>query len=68
LLVQQGIGVALVPRLTAGDEISGGRLIALEVKELKLERRLNIIYRRNSSLSHAAKAFISIAKEMRPAG
>lgn len=29
----------------------------------KLERKLNIIYRRNSTLSHAAEAFLKIAKE-----
>jgi DNA-binding transcriptional LysR family regulator len=64
-LVEQGVGVALVPRLTARDEIAGGRLKALNVKELKLERKLNIIYRRNTALSHAARAFIATAKEMR---
>lgn len=63
-LVERGVGVALVPRLTADAEIATGRLIALTVKEIKLERKLNIIYRRNSELSHAAKAFLKIAKEM----
>jgi DNA-binding transcriptional LysR family regulator len=65
-LVERGVGVALVPRLTAEDEIAGGRLIPIKIKELKLERRLNIIYRRNSVLSHAAAAFIEVAKELKP--
>src|SRR4051812_22274191 len=65
-LVERGVGVALVPRLTAEDEIVGGRLIPIKIKELKLERRLNIIYRRNSALSHAAAAFIETAKELKP--
>jgi DNA-binding transcriptional LysR family regulator len=65
LLVERGAGVALVPRLTAVDEISRNRLRALSVKELKLERKLHIIYRRSSALSHAAKAFIDVAKELR---
>jgi DNA-binding transcriptional LysR family regulator len=65
-LVERGVGVALVPRLTAEDEIAGGRLIPIKIKELKLERRLNIIYRRNSVLSHAAAAFIETAKELKP--
>ena len=64
-LVEKGAGVALVPRLTAENEIAAKLLSAIEIKELKLERKLNIIYRRNSGLSHAAKAFISIAKEMK---
>ena len=65
-LVERGVGVALVPRLTAGAEIAAGTLKALSVKEMKLERKLNIIYRRNSELSHAARAFLEVAKDMAP--
>jgi DNA-binding transcriptional LysR family regulator len=61
LLVTKGSGVALVPRLSAETEIAAGTLHALRVRELRLERKLNIIYRRNSELSHAAKAFLAIA-------
>lgn len=65
-IVELGAGVALVPRLTAEGEIAAGRLSALKVKELKLERKLNIIYRKNSVLSHAAAAFIETARNLRP--
>jgi DNA-binding transcriptional LysR family regulator len=64
-LVEVGTGVALIPRLTATAEIAAGRLCALAVREMKLERKLNIIYRRNSELSHAAKAFLEVARERR---
>lgn len=63
-LVEKGVGVALVPKLSAAAEIEGGRLAALSVKEMKLERKLNIVYRRNSELSHAAKAFLQVAKDI----
>jgi DNA-binding transcriptional LysR family regulator len=63
-LVEKGVGVALVPKLTAQAEIESGRLKALSVKEMKLERKLNIVYRKNSVLSHAAKMFLAVAKEM----
>ncbi len=63
-LVETGTGVALVPKLTAKCELESGRLIALTVDEMKLERKLNIVYRRNSVLSHAAKVFLKLAKEM----
>lgn len=63
-LVEKGAGVALVPKLTAQNEIANGELVAVSVKEMKLERKLNIIYRRNSVLSHAAKSFLKLAKEM----
>jgi len=61
-LVEQGTGIALVPRLTAESEIASGALIAITVTEMRLERKLNIIYRRNATLSHAAAAFLEICK------
>ena len=64
ILVERGVGIALVPKLTAQAEISSGRLIALSVHEMKLERRLHIIYRKNSVLSHAGKIFLQLIKEM----
>ena len=63
-LVEGGTGVALVPRLTASAEILSGQLCGLPVREMKLARKLNIIYRRNSTLSHAAKAFLEVAKKI----
>jgi DNA-binding transcriptional LysR family regulator len=59
------MGVALVPRLTAQAEIARKQLVALTVREMRLERRLNLIYRKGASLSHAARAFLRVAKELR---
>ncbi len=63
-LVQTGDGIALVPRLTAKSEIETGQLAAVSVKEMQLERKLHVVYRKNSELSHAAQEFIKIAKEI----
>lgn len=62
-LVETGAGVALVPKLAARNEIENGQLAGLSVTEMKLERKLNIVYRKNSVLSHAAEAFLAVAKE-----
>jgi DNA-binding transcriptional LysR family regulator len=62
--VEQGMGVALVPRLTAQTEIARGQLVALTVKEMRLERRLNLVYRKGAALSHAARAFLQVAREL----
>ena len=62
--VEEGIGVALVPLLTARTEIARGQLAALTVREMKLERRLHLIYRKGANLSHAARAFLRVAKEL----
>ncbi|QYO65240.1 LysR family transcriptional regulator [Leptolyngbya sp. 7M] len=63
-LVATGVGIALVPRLTALEEVASGKLLGFSVKEMKLERKLNIIYRRGSVLSHAAHEFIKVAEAM----
>jgi DNA-binding transcriptional LysR family regulator len=62
--VEQGMGVALVPRLTAQTEIARGQVVALTVKEMRLERRLNLVYRKGATLSHAARAFLQVAREL----
>jgi len=64
--VEQRAGVALMPRLAAQNEIATGRLSALPVREMLLERRLFLIYRNSAGLSHAARAFLKIAKKQHP--
>ena len=62
--VERGMGVALVPRLAAQAEIARGQLAALTVREMKLERRLHLVYRKGATLSHAARAFLRVAREV----
>lgn len=60
--VEQGNRVALVPALTVQRELDRGALVRVPVRELKMERKLRIVYRRHASLSHAAKAFLQQMK------
>src|SRR5436190_21867001 len=62
-LVEQGLGVALIPRLAAQIEIERNQLAGLSVREMKFERRLHLIYRKGATLSHAAKAFLRVARD-----
>ena len=64
-LVEKEMGVALVPRLTAQVEIARKQVVALTVREMRLERRLYLVYRKGATLSHAARAFLRVAKSMR---
>ena len=61
-MVEQEMGVALVPRLSADVEIKRRQVVALTVKEMRFERRLQLIYRKGATLSHAARAFLRVAK------
>jgi DNA-binding transcriptional LysR family regulator len=62
--VEQGMGVALVPRLAAHAEIERGQVVALTVREMRLERKLYLIYRKGAKLSHAARAFLNVARDI----
>jgi DNA-binding transcriptional LysR family regulator len=66
--VEAGMGVALVPRLAAQAEIARGQVAALTVREMKLERKLFLVYRKGATLSHAARAFLRVARELQKAG
>lgn len=65
--VEQGMGVALVPRLTAQSEIARKQVVAVTVREMRLERSIYLIYRKGATLSHAARAFLRVAREKRSA-
>ncbi|HEX4898881.1 MAG TPA: LysR family transcriptional regulator [Pyrinomonadaceae bacterium] len=62
--VEGGMGVALIPKLAAQAEIARGQVASLTVREMKLERRLYLVYRKGATLSHAARAFLGIAREL----
>jgi DNA-binding transcriptional LysR family regulator len=55
-------GVALLPRITVQTELDRGELVGLPVRDVNFERRLRIIYRANAAHSHAAHAFMNVAK------
>jgi DNA-binding transcriptional LysR family regulator len=62
--VSMGNGVALVPGICVEGELSRGELVRIPVRELKIERKLRLIYRKNANLSHAARAFLKVAESM----
>ena len=60
--VEMGNGVALVPGLTVRTELASGALVRVRVRELQLERKLRLVYRRQASLSHVAVAFLNVVQ------
>ena len=61
--VEMGLGVALLPRRCALTEIARGQLAAVKVPQLRLPRSVRLIYRRSGEMSHAAEAFLQVAKQ-----
>jgi DNA-binding transcriptional LysR family regulator len=60
--VAMGNGVALVPEISVETELARGELVRIPVRELRLHRKLRLIYRKSASLSHAARAFLKVAE------
>lgn len=61
--VEMGLGVALLPRRCALGEIARGDLVEIQVPELRSPRQVRLVYRRDTGLSHAANAFMSVARQ-----
>jgi DNA-binding transcriptional LysR family regulator len=59
-LVQLNEGVAFLPRMCVNQELEQGVLREVQVKELRVERKIQLVYPAHRSLSHAAKAFLAL--------
>ncbi len=62
--VCMGKGVALVPEISVESEISRGELVSIVVRDLHFQRKLRMVYRQESGLSHAGRAFLKVAEQM----
>ncbi len=64
-MVQRNEGVAFLPRMCVEQEIRQKLLREVEVKELRVERKVQLVYPAGRLLSHAARAFLEL---FRPEG
>lgn len=60
--VAGGNGVALIPGICVQAEVARGELVRVPVRDLRIERKLRIVYRKGAVLSHAGRAFLQAAK------
>ena len=66
--VEMGLGVAVLPRRCAQGELARGQLVAVGVPDLRSPgevREIRFVYRRQGELSHAAAAFLQMARKGR---
>jgi DNA-binding transcriptional LysR family regulator len=64
--VEMRMGVALLPKRCALTELARGQLAAVRIPQVRLNRQLRLVYRRAGDLSHAAHAFLSVARQQHP--
>lgn len=61
-LVQRNEGVAFLPWMCVEQEIRQKLLCEVEVKEIKVDRKVRLVYPARRALSHAARAFLDLVK------
>jgi DNA-binding transcriptional LysR family regulator len=59
-MVQRNQGVAFLPRMCVEEEIAQGVLREVQVSELQAERKIRLVYPAGRTLSHAARAFLTL--------
>jgi DNA-binding transcriptional LysR family regulator len=59
-LVQEGQGVAFLPRMCVEAEIEQKLLAEVRVKEMHVERKIRLVHPTRRALSHAAQAFLEV--------
>jgi DNA-binding transcriptional LysR family regulator len=62
--VVMGNGVALLPEISVEGQLARGELVRIHVRELQIHRKLRLVYRKEASLSHAARALLTVAEAM----
>jgi len=63
-MVEEGLGIAMLPRVAVAHEVERGELREIEIRKMTMPRReVALIYRRGRPLSRAAIAFIKLLEE-----
>ncbi|CAN7194316.1 LysR family transcriptional regulator [Pseudomonas solani] len=58
-LVRDGQGIAWLSQRVIDDDLAAGRLVALEVEDLRIERELHLLWHPTRTLSPAPAAFLA---------
>lgn len=61
--VRGNLGLAVVPKLSAEEEIDRGLVRSIEVKGLNLRRKFNLVYHRQKFITIAIQTFIETSKK-----
>jgi DNA-binding transcriptional LysR family regulator len=60
--VEMKRGVAIVPRMCVEREIARGDLRELRLRQMRIERRVYLVYRQDRPLSAAAHALVELLR------
>jgi len=63
LFVEMKQGAAIVPRMCVEREVAGGDLRALRIRQMRVTRKLYLVYRRDRPLSAAAQEMLEVIRQ-----
>lgn len=59
--IRAGLGIGFLPSINIEAEVKAGTIATARIEDLRLSRDLGLIYLKEKSLTHAARAFLQIA-------
>ncbi len=62
--VANNLGVAVISLRLAQESLAGGRMTALAIEGVSLQRKFNLIYHVNKLLTPSAQAFLAICRQL----
>ena len=62
--VKQGMGISVISRLAAEDEVKYGDLLAFSIPKADRGRDINLVYNKNYQMSKSTERFVKIVKEV----
>lgn len=62
--VSGGLGVSIISRLAAEEELKEGRLLEFSIMPEEDRRDINVVYNKNFHLSHSSERFVKVVKDV----
>lgn len=62
--VKQGMGISVISKLAAADEVKYGDILAFSIPKSDQGRDINLVYNKNYQMSKSAERFVKVVKEV----
>lgn len=62
--VSNGMGVSIISKLAAEEELREGRLLEFQIMPEEDRRDINVVYNKNFHLSHSSERFVKVVKDV----
>ena len=59
--IRAGLGIGFLPSINIEAEVKAGAIAVAKIEELRMSRDLGLVYLKEKTLTHAARAFLQIA-------